>query len=166
MNNQVDITPDDAWPGVANAYDFVLPSYHLLTGRFEAADNRLTSLLTFTANITLGVPIFAKAVRPDITFDSLIFVWAVCVGAFSVIVGAIGRGYGVISLPSPEVLYDHALRESPWEFKKNAVFYAGKHFAANADAIKAKASYAHVMIVALVIEVFSFIVWLAARTMP
>jgi hypothetical protein len=48
---------EEEWPGVRAAYDFVIPSYALLISRFEAADTRLTTLLTLTASLTLGGPL-------------------------------------------------------------------------------------------------------------
>jgi hypothetical protein len=57
-----------AWPSIGEAYTFVVPSYTWLLSRLEAADNRLTALLTVLTTLTLGVPVFARAVRPDIAF--------------------------------------------------------------------------------------------------
>ena len=66
----------DKWPAVDRAYDFVLPSYQLLATRFEAADTRISALLTLTSTLTIAVPIFAKNVQPGISFASPTFCWA------------------------------------------------------------------------------------------
>jgi hypothetical protein len=52
------------WPSVETAYHFVLPSYQMMVSRFDAADTRLTALLTMTSSLTLGAPILARAVDP------------------------------------------------------------------------------------------------------
>jgi hypothetical protein len=80
-----------AWPAVDSAYDFVVPSYQMVMSRFEAADNRLTALITFASSITLGGPLFAKAVRPGIEFSSPVFWIAMACASLGVVCGVIGR---------------------------------------------------------------------------
>jgi len=149
------------WPSVHEAYGFVLPSYQLLTSRFEAADTRLTALLTFGATVTLGVPLFAKTVRPDAAFGSPWFVagilFFICAAAF----GIVGRTTGAITLVNPMILYTDGLHKSPWLFKKDAIFRAGEHFRVNVAAVAAKGTYAMIVTVALMCEVMTFAVWLA-----
>ena len=112
-------TPDaQLWPGVNRAYDFVIPSYQLLAGRFEAADTRLTSLLTFISTLTLAVPIFVKNIRPDISFTSPFFLFGIMIFLLGAILGVIGRVTGGLMLPDPMVLYEKHLQSSEWEFKK------------------------------------------------
>ena len=56
-----EVNPEE-YPSVGLAYGFVQPSYQLLVSRFEAADTRLTALLTVVIGVTTAVPVFAKAV--------------------------------------------------------------------------------------------------------
>src|SRR4029453_9512813 len=53
------------------------------------------------------------------------------------IVALVGRGPGRITLPNPRVLYSEALTEQPWEFRKNAIYYAGQHFDRNTCVVAA-----------------------------
>jgi hypothetical protein len=154
---------DDAerWPSVARAYDFVLPSYQMLVSRFEAADTRLTSLLTFTASMLVGLPVLARAIRPDIRFDSPLFIAATSLLATAVALGLVGRVRGRLTLVNPRVLYRESLAEPEWEFKKNAVLYAGKHFDANAAAVKVKSRFATVMGGFMLLALIAAVVWLA-----
>jgi hypothetical protein len=155
-------TDERAWPAVEAAYDFVLPSYQMLMSRFEAADNRLTALITFASSITLGGPLFAKAVRPSIDFRSPVFWIAIACASFGVICGVIGRIHGRIILPNPTVMYDKSLRDSLWTFKKDAIFFAGQNFTANAAVVNKKGWYAMALTIAILIEVWMLTVWVVA----
>src|SRR5688572_13300512 len=103
--------PDD-FPAVDAAYGFVLPSYQLLTGRFEAADTRITTLLTLIVSITLGAPVFAKALRPGVSFEAPLFMGAVVAAILGVIVGMVSRVTGSLVLPDPMVMYEKSLHRT------------------------------------------------------
>jgi hypothetical protein len=116
----------ELYPAVDTAYDFVLPSYQLLTTRFEAADTRLTTLLTFASTVTLAAPIFGKTVQPDIGFAAPAFVCGIVCFVVAAVIGVIGRVSGNLVLPDPMVIYEKSLHRSEWEFKKNQICYAGE----------------------------------------
>jgi hypothetical protein len=149
------------YPAVPDAFAFVVPSYQLMATRFEAADTRLTTLLTTATSLTLGGPLFARAVRPDISFESPVLRVALACAAIGIVCGVVGRVSGRITLANPRVLFDTALRYSAWEFKKNAIFYAGKHFDANKAAIRQKGIWANCLMIALLIEVWMLVLWIA-----
>ena len=152
---------EDKWPAVEAAYDFVVPSYQMLMSRFEAADTRLTTLLTLVSTLTLSAPILAKAVQKDISFKSPFFiVGAVCFIA-AVVLGTLGRVKGSIQLPDPMVFHQTGLHESSWTFKKNAVYFAGLAFKANSKAVRLKGTLAFTVLVALLLEIGSFVAWVA-----
>src|SRR5437660_1283893 len=90
-NTPMTESSEEKWPGVEAAYDFVIPSYNFLVNRFEAADTRLTMLLTFGATITLGAPILGKAVQPASNFASAWFLLALASFMVSVVIGLIAR---------------------------------------------------------------------------
>jgi hypothetical protein len=135
-----DNDPETRWPAVALAYEFVIPSYQLLAGRFEAADTRISAGLTIASTVTLGTPLFAKAVRPDVSFESPPFVLAIVAFVFVASIGLIGRVRGCLTLPDPMSHYCENLHQSHWEFKRDAVYFAGKHFQMNAEAIRKKSN--------------------------
>jgi hypothetical protein len=150
----------DQWPAVETAYGFVLPSYQLLAARYEAADGRLTALITVATTITLGTPMFAKAIRPAVTFGVPVFVLAMAFAVTALIVAMAGRARGRIVLPNPGVLYRKSLAETDWTFKKNAIFYAGQHFDANAATVARKHLYETIASTLLTCEAFALIIWL------
>lgn len=155
--------PDDfsRWPAIDDAYAFVLPSYQWLVSRFEAADTRLTTLLTLGASVTASAPVFARAVRPTILYGSPWFIGAMLAFCLAAVVGVLGRIAGRITLPNPGVLYAKSLHESAPEFRKNAIYFAGQHFDANARAIARKGQCAIGVTVALLVEVLGFAIWIA-----
>src|SRR5437867_1681270 len=131
-------TERDQWPAVDAAYAFVLPSYQLLASRFEAADARVTTFLTIAATLTLGAPLFAKSVRPDLTLNSPIFWLSILIFVSGMIVGIIGRTKGSLMLPDPMVIHQKSLHRSECSFKMNQLFYAGEHFEFNREQIRVK----------------------------
>jgi len=151
----------DKWPAVDRAYDFVLPSYQLLATRFEAADTRISALLTLTSTLTIAVPIFAKNVQPGISFASPYFLLGMMFFLLSSVLGIIGRVSGGVMLPDPMVFYNENLQESEWEFKKNQIYWAGENFFTNAQAIRQKGNVATAMTIGLLVEVLAFAAWLA-----
>jgi hypothetical protein len=148
------------WPAIDQAYDFVIPSYQMLAARYESADTRLTALMTMTSTLTLGTPLFARAVRPDVDFGNPLFIAGVCLFIAMFIAGIVGRLLGRLILPDPSVMYAY-LHERPCEFKKNAVFLAGKHFVANADAIRTKGNFGAAISCGFMFEVTVFVLWLS-----
>jgi hypothetical protein len=154
-------TPKDDWPAVDRAYDFVLPSYQWLLTRFEAADTRLTTLINLATSLTLAVPLFAKAIRPEISFTSRWFLGGILLFVLAVVAGLVGRLRGELWLPHPTEIYNRNLRADEWTFKKNALYFAGEHFAHNAKQIDAKARSAVLVAVLLALEVLLLVRWLA-----
>jgi hypothetical protein len=157
----LDSSTELKWPSVSAAYDFVIPSYTLLVSRFEAADTRLTNLLTFGATITLGAPIFAKAVQPAISFRSSWFILAMAAFLLSASIGLVARVCGALTLPNPMLFYQHSLHETDWAFRKNAIYFAGEHFGKNARAIRVKGTLALVAAASIIAEILSFVLWIA-----
>lgn len=152
--------PEEQWPAVDAAYSFVLPSYQLLVGRFEAADTRLTSLLTLSSTLTLAAPLFAKSVQPTISFRSPFFVFAMAVFLLAAIVGILGRVAGTLALPDPMIMYEKSLHCSEWEFKKNQIYFAGEHFDYNVQAVRKKGNVAICVTIMLLLEIVAFVIWI------
>jgi hypothetical protein len=154
------LSDEERWPAVGAAYTFVLPSYQFVLSRFEAADTRLTALLTLAATMTLGAPVFAKAVRPDISFASP-FLWVgVALFAFGAVVGLVGRTGVTLILPDPLVIYEKSLRRSEHSFKMSQISYAGENFRVNVETIRDKGNAATALTITLILEVLAFILWL------
>ena len=160
-NSQTSQPEEGTWPAVEPAYDFVVPSYQMLISRFEAADNRLTALVSVVSGLTLGGPAFARAVNQTIAFDSPQFMFALVAAAVAAILGVVGRIQGRLVLPNPTIFYG-VLHESPWTFKKNAIYFAGQHFTKNARTIEVKGRYATAVTIVLLIQIWMLTIWFAA----
>jgi hypothetical protein len=122
-----------------------MPSYQLLATRFEAADQRTQSVLTFSATIALGIPALAKAVRPELSLESP-WLWA-AVAVFALIagLGVLSRACGTLRLIGPDLLYKNWLHRKDWDFKKDMVYFAGEDFKDNVETIRYKGNCAAVM---------------------
>ena len=142
------------------AYDFVLPSYQFMVGRMEAADARISTLLTTVSSFTLGIPLLAKATMPNIEFRSAWFGGAIAFALLAFGCGVAGRIRGRIVLPNPSILYQKFLHKSPWTFKKDAVYFAGQHFTANSQAIDEKGRLTIWISVVMFLSILSFMVWM------
>lgn len=152
--------PADEYPAVNAAFGFVIPSYQLLATRFEAADNRITTLLTLTLSITLGTPVFAKSMRPDADFGHPLFILGAVFALACVTTGVVGRIRGRIVLPDPAVMYEKSLRRSEHSFKMSQIWFAGENFDKNSRAINSKGNVSTIMTILAGSEVFLFVVWL------
>jgi hypothetical protein len=159
-NNEQVGTDREQWPAVDRAYDFVIPSYQLLASRFEAADTRLTAMLTLTSTLTLAVPIFAKSLQPDISFASPFFASGMAIFLIGSIIGIFGRVMGSLTLPDPMVIYETGLQDSEWEFKKDQIYFAGENFNANLQAVRKKGNVSIFMTVTLLLEIVAFVTWI------
>lgn len=133
-----DPDPTTVWPAVPRAYEFVIPSYQFLVNRFEAADNRLTHSITLASSVLFGIPILARAIRPDISLQSPWLIASLAFAVVAALLGIIGRQRGRLRLTSPATLYDTWLHKSDWLFKKDMVYFAGQSFGHNARAIETK----------------------------
>ncbi len=149
------------YPAVNVAYDFVLPSYELLTTRLEAADTRLTTLLTIASSFALGVPLFAQAVRPHIPFRSLLFFAAMGFILVAAALGVIGLLSGRIKISDPTILYQKFLHKSEWAFKKDMIYFAGEHFHINAQTLEKKWKFTIWMTFMMLFSVFAFVLWIS-----
>jgi hypothetical protein len=79
----------------------------------------------------------------------------------TVVVGLTGRVKGSLTLPDPMVHFRTSLHETEWTFKKNAIYFAGKHFDSNARAIRTKGNLSIAITLLLVVEIVALIVWLS-----
>lgn len=156
------MSPEDKWPAVNKAYDFVIPSYQLMSTRFESADARLTNLVTISCTLTLAVPIFAKTVEPNVSFASPFFVLGMLAFLVGAVVGICGRVTGSIALPDPMILYEKNLHDSEWEFKKNQIYFAGENFDYNVQAVRKKGNVAIGISVAILVEALLFVGWMVS----
>lgn len=75
------------------------------------------------------------------------------------VIGVIGRMLTGFTMISPEKLYYGWLGYPKWEFKKNAVYWAGQHFKANTILINKKGRIAEGMTILLLLEILFIALW-------
>lgn len=147
------------YPSVGLAYDLAVSSYDTAHKRWEAADNRVQTLLTFTVTVELALPTLLHNNVPQTRFNSIWFILAVIAYAFSAGVGTYARLRQGLILPDPSKLYDKSLANSEWEFKKNFIYWAGEDYHTNNKHIKRKINYTLAMLMLFLIGSLLLIVW-------
>jgi len=148
------------YPSTGLAYEFVKPSYDWMLNRFEAMNSKIQMLLTFATTVTVAVPIFAKAIFDGIDLNSGWFYGAIICYVLLAISGIIGMRLGKLSLVHPMKLYDEWLKDSPWEFQKDSIYFAGKDFEDNKKVIENKNLFRDIMTAFLLLEIVFTVVWM------
>ncbi|XUX00125.1 MAG: hypothetical protein TUN42_09570 [Dehalogenimonas sp.] len=152
------------YPAIDVAYDAILSSYELLVNRFEAVNGRLQNVIGWALAITSAIPLFAKSIFDNITFSSTWFIFAILFFLVLVFIGIKGYTLGGIKLIDPSQIFNEYLANTPVEFKKNMIYWAGEHFKANADIIASKSKYLSGVIVFLALEIASLWIWILTNT--
>src|ERR1700730_16307607 len=127
-----------AYPGVSRAHDFVVPSYGWMLRRAGAADARLQSFQMFAGTVTFGVPAAVKVLNPSIDLTNGRLILAVIAFGAVMVIGVFAQMKTEVMLADPGRFYASWLHMTDWEFKKNAVFFAGQHLEFNRNVIKGK----------------------------
>lgn len=156
-----DQSEKEQWPAVDAAFQYVFPSYQLLVTRFEAADSRLTAVMTTLSAFALGAPTFANSIGNTVDYKAVPFWIGISIFTVGTIYGLVARAKGKLLLPDPMAIHDKSLHRSEESFKRTQLYFAGMDFDANANEILRKSRIANHLTVALVCEVFAFIWWLA-----
>jgi hypothetical protein len=154
---------EEKWPAVDAAFAFVLPSYQWMLARIEAADSRVQSLQVSVLTLATALPALAKSLSVPVSFASPLFVIALAIAAAALVLGAIGRSSGRVTLVDPALLYStECLRREEREFRREMLYYAGQHFAKNAALVVFKHRMLIAMTVLFVLEVLSLAAWLVS----
>jgi hypothetical protein len=147
------------WPAVDAAYAFVVPSYQMMLSRYEAADTRLNALTTVAAGLAGFAPALGKAMNASSAFEGWFVAGSVLLVA-AVVAGLWARTMGGVGLPNPRVIFDKHLHESDWEFRKNAIDYAGQAFELNAAIIRRKGNWSVAVMILMTLGIVAFSVWI------
>jgi hypothetical protein len=78
----------------------------------------------------------------------------------TIVIGMVAREVGLLQLVSLETFYSKWLHYSEWEFKKNALYHAGKHLTHNRTLINRKGYAAAGMTVTFLIEIVALAMWI------
>lgn len=163
MNEDIEETTDidpSQYPSVDLAYEFVKPSYDWMVTRFDAINSKIQGLLTFSATITVAIPIIVKSISNDISYNSPWFIGAMFSFFALIIAGIIGMRIGAIALLHPKTLYDKYLHCSHWAFQQRVIYWAGEHFSKNKAIINKKAAIRDIITFILLIEIVCFVLWI------
>jgi hypothetical protein len=154
------------FPSVNIAYDLINRSYEVMLERLESVESRIQNLQTLIVTLTLAVPVFTVGILREVNFLSLWFIAGLFAFVAAMICGVAGRAYGLVTLVNPKVIYDNWLHFTEWEFKKNAIYFAGKHYEANASLVNTKGRFLTVMSLLFVLEIVLFLGGIAAQVRP
>ena len=157
--------PDESvWPSVELAHEFVAPSYDWIQRRFESVERRIQTFLALTATLTLGVPALVIAIEKSAEFGSIWFITAMVAAALNLILGIAAMvicNYLGIWFLSPDPLYEDWLHYDEFEFKRNAIYWAGEHFNSSAALVVRMGWMLTGMLFLFSVEVVLLLVWLA-----
>jgi MFS family permease len=165
---KVEPTPEasaeEVYPSTELAYGFVLPSYALLAARFEAAPNRLAALMTIATSIAAAAPIVGRAIGTP--FSGPLFYGWVTTYVFGMFLALLGRYVGMLALPDPLKIHQTELHKQPNEFMRDALYWAGRHFAENKRAIAVKATFGLTVALLVIVQIGFVIFWLGGPRPP
>lgn len=167
MNEPDNASDFDAshWPSVDLAYEFVAPSYDWAQRRFESIERRIHTFLAFTATLTIGVPVLVATAVDHANFTS---VWFIAVVACAIATLALGMAAKILSSVSefhflvPDSLHEDWLDYPEWEFKTNAIYWAGEHFKKNIALIHKMGLMLGGMHILFSVEVILLLIWIVA----
>lgn len=155
-----DHPPEEKWPSVGLAYEFVQPSYGWALDRVNSANRRIHQLQAFAATVTFAVPVLADSFVTNLTFQSGWLYLALGMFVLTIGLGIFAVWAGTIRLLNPGELYRYHLHKKPWEFKVDLVYRAGEALKHNGKLISQKWTIAVAMTVAFAVELVSLALWI------
>ncbi len=147
------------YPSVDTAYEFVRPSYEWAQQRLDSVHTRIQTTLGFAAVATFGIPALVTSIAPEADFSSPWFLSAIGLFSAVALVGILSMSLGSLEIVSPKRLYETWLHYEPWEFRKNALYWAGRHYERNRTIINRKAYALAALVVFFSTEGALFIAW-------
>ena len=154
--------PENQWPSVDLAFELVKPSYDWMLARIESIHSDIQHTLTLATTITAAVPLLAQAISSDVDFRSPWFLGLGAAYLATAILAIHGLSTGSVQLIHPRVVFEKWLSNSPWEFKKNAIHFAGEDFDSNNDLVNKLAKVRTRTNWLIVGELLAAIVWMAS----
>ena len=137
-------------------------SYGEVASRLNIVHGRLDSIQSVVVSLTLAVPTVALAAEEDPDFGSWWLIGAVALAGVTVVLGLAARAWSGMKLVDPTDLYEHWLHLPRAEFKKESLYWAGRHFDANSRTVNRKSLAGTLMVLLLLVEVGLFVAWFAS----
>lgn len=153
------LSPEERWPGVTPAYDFVQASYGWAMDRLNAVESHIQTMMIFSASFTVTVPVIVASLVEEVNLGSAWLVAAMVLALLNVVIGAVARAYGEIKLLRLNAIYDDWLGLSLWEFRKRSVDWAGRHFDQNRNLVNRKGQTVGFMTAVFLVEAALMLVW-------
>lgn len=146
------------------AYDVALQMYSLAAQQINAANDRLDRMLIAAVAMLPLVPVvMLGSGRQDLALDAVAIRaaggWALLLIVTYVVGSVRGRVYGL----APGVLNSAEWQRTPEEFKDYLLYYAEEHQAKMAATVLHKRRCMLAMLVLLVLQAISLIVWAAQQ---
>ncbi len=154
-----DLSPEERWPGVYPAYDFVQASYDWAMHRLNAVEGRIQTMMMFSASFTVTGPVIVASLVEEVSLGSAWLVAALALALLNVLIGAVARGSGEVKLLRLNAIYEEWLGLSLWEFKKRSVDWAGRHFDQNKSLVNRKGQTVLAMTIIFLVEAALMLVW-------
>lgn len=152
-----EVNPEN-YPSIDLAYDISIASYEVMRTRWDAMENRIQSHLSFVITVSLAVPVVAS--RTTLEIYSIWLLFAALSFAASVFTATYARLSEELRIQDPAQIFETALRETVWEFKKNVVFYAGQSLDKNVNSIDKKHGWLMSSNMLFFAEVIFLTVWI------
>jgi hypothetical protein len=149
------------YPGVDLAYDLAVGSYDSVIKRLDIIDGRLQTIMAFAATTTALVPTVAGARM--ITFHSTLLYLAIACFALQLFVGTYARLCGTVLMLNPANFYQKWLDWSPWEFKKNFIYWAGEDFRENVALVRKKWALSVTISILFFLEAALLVAWVVVH---
>jgi len=150
------------YPSLDLAYDYVRPSYDLLSRRLDAVENRGRAVLTFAGTLTFAMPLLAANLLGAGTrhLDSPWFLLAIAAFAGIIVCGVMLSSGVDFLLPSPRALFEEQLDVEPDQFKVNQLAYAAEDFVANTRLITRQSQTTSIAAILMLLEAAAFGMWI------
>jgi hypothetical protein len=150
------------YPSLDLAYDYVRPSYDLLSRRLDAVESRGRAVLTFASTLTFAMPLLAANLLGSGTrhLDSPWFLLAIGAFAGIILCGVVLSSGVEFLLPSPKPLFEEQLDVEPDQFKVNQLSYAADDFVANSRLVTRLSRTTATAAILMLTEAAAFGMWI------
>ena len=140
-------------------YDLIPASYALVVQRLDAIENRIQSIMVFSASFLLTGPALAAVTSSGVSFTSNWFYAAIALAAVNIVIGLPWRTLGTLHMSRPHPVDSGWLELEPEEFKWSSIWWANKNLDHNLKLVNAKGNATLLMTTILVAELALLIAW-------
>lgn len=155
--------PGQEWPSTAIAFELIEPSYGWSLQRIDEANGRIQALLSVAATITLGFPVVSAAILEEPEVGHWLFMLGLALFVVLFLVGIAGKTNRKVLLIDLERLHDKWLSDSPEEFKRHLLYFAGQHVRHNTNLVDRKHLAETWMACLFLIQITVWVLWTAGQ---